>query len=206
MQRTVGAPRTWCFAPPAGEAQRSPDRRRGGGMVRLSSLIAGLILVCVTAWAKDVQLLDENDLLCHPTFAPVKLLSARHADEIEPYMVSTDVDRGPYAGAWDNPELVAEVPQGRREDGHIAGCCQKVGGRELGYGLARPHGMRRGPVLRPRRAPFPRRRCAKSPTRCPLSESHSELSRGPSRAGERPPAQTAPARRRRPATSDWDHL
>ncbi len=67
-------------------------------MVRLTALVTGLIVISVSTWAMDVQLLDP-EALGQPTSQAVKLLFDKKPDDAEPYVVSIDVEHGHYAGA-----------------------------------------------------------------------------------------------------------
>ncbi len=66
--------------------------------MRNSILFLAFFLLASTAQAKDVQLFNP-DLFGQPTSTAVKLLIDNHSDEIEPYMVTTDIKCGKYYAA-----------------------------------------------------------------------------------------------------------
>jgi len=55
-------------------------------------------LLCPIVWAQDLQLFNP-DFLGQPTTNAIKLLLDKKADEIEPYMVTTDIKCGKYIAA-----------------------------------------------------------------------------------------------------------
>jgi len=66
--------------------------------MRVSILILAFLLLAPTAQAKDVQLFN-SDLFGQPTSTAVKLLIDKKPDELEPYMVTTDIKCGKYYAA-----------------------------------------------------------------------------------------------------------
>ncbi len=66
--------------------------------MRVFILFLLIFLWASTVQARDVQLFNPN-LFGQPTSTAVKLLSDKKSDEIEPYMVSTDIKCGKYYAA-----------------------------------------------------------------------------------------------------------
>jgi hypothetical protein len=66
--------------------------------MRISILFISIILWASSAHARDVQLFNP-DIFGQPTSTAVKLLIDKKSDEIEPYMVSTDIRCGKYYAA-----------------------------------------------------------------------------------------------------------
>ena len=66
--------------------------------MRISLLLLSLLLFAADAQANDVQLFNP-DLFGQPTSAAVKLLLDKKSNEIEPYLVKTDIKCGKYYAA-----------------------------------------------------------------------------------------------------------
>jgi hypothetical protein len=66
--------------------------------MRISLLLLSFLLLAANAQANDVQLFNP-DLFGQPTSVAVKLLFDKKPNEIEPYMVKTDIKCGKYYAA-----------------------------------------------------------------------------------------------------------
>jgi len=66
--------------------------------MRIFLLLFAFLLLASTAQAKDVQLFNP-DIFGQPTSTAVKLLIDKKSDEVEPYMVTTDIKCGKYSAA-----------------------------------------------------------------------------------------------------------
>jgi len=67
-------------------------------MIRLLIFIVVITLSVSVAQAKDIQLFNPN-FFGQPTSSSIKLLYDKKGDEIEPYMVKTDIKCGKYTAA-----------------------------------------------------------------------------------------------------------
>jgi hypothetical protein len=66
--------------------------------MRIFVTIFTFLLLASAAQAKDIQLFNP-DILGQPTSTAVKLLIDKKADEVEPYMVTTDIKCSKYSAA-----------------------------------------------------------------------------------------------------------
>ncbi|HYA13263.1 MAG TPA: hypothetical protein VEF33_02880 [Syntrophales bacterium] len=66
--------------------------------MRIIGVLFSILFLCSVANARDVQLLNP-EFFGRPTSMAVKLLYDKKTDEIEPYMVTTDIKCGKYHAA-----------------------------------------------------------------------------------------------------------
>lgn len=66
--------------------------------MKLLIMVLAIFISCSIAQAKDIQLFDPS-FFGQPTSSSIKLLFDKKADELEPYMVMTDIKCGKYNAA-----------------------------------------------------------------------------------------------------------